>query len=647
MGGFFNNLVICSTNQVMEVWTLWHPTYWLLGCIKAIATLICACTTLALVPLMTPGLTLVSSSAQLKARNKALLKTCDQLQIEIGRRTAELTSVSALLSEEIAARQQAEAKFRQMFECNIMLGLLFWDTDGNVIDANDAFLKMLGYTKAELISGAVRWKDLTPSEYSDLDDKAIAQLIATGFAPPFEKECICKDGTRLPIMVGGALLEGSQNIGVCFVLDISSRIALEKELILRENRLNAFFNCAPVGLKIVDDQMRFVQINEPLALMHGISMQDHIGRSVSEVLPKLAPILEPLYQQVLIDSQPTFNKEVSGETLGQPGVMRDWVVSCFPIPDKDGCSLSVGVVIVEMTECKQAELALRALTQQQQDKAQQLEQTLMQLRRTQAQLVQNEKMASLGQLVAGVAHEINNPTSFISCNIAPAQEYATDLLHLLQLYQHHYPEPVAEITAQIEHIDLEFIATDFLKLLASMQEGANRITQIVRSLRNFSRLDEGEGKQVDIHEGIDNTLLILQHQLKPQSGRAEIQIIKEYAQLPKVDCYPSQLNQVFMNILSNAIDALENQPAPRIITIRTILLENSSVAIQIQDNGPGMSIEVKNRLFDPFFTTKPVGQGTGLGLSISYQIVVEKHGGILKCFSQPGQGAEFWIEIPV
>ncbi len=324
---------------------------------------------------------------------------------------------------------------------------------------------------------------------------------------------------------------------------------------------------------------------------------------------------------------------------------------------------------------KQAELALR-------EKAQQLEQALTQLQHTQTQLVQNEKMVSLGQLVAGVAHEINNPTNFIYGNINLAREHVQDLLHLLELYQQYYPQPVKEITEQLEHIDPDFIAEDFPKLLASMQEGANRITEIVQCLRNFSRLDEAERKQVDIHEGIDSTLLILQHRLKSQSKHPEIQVNKEYGQLPLVECYPSQLNQVFMNILNNAIDALEERMQPLAnacineeinplhpssfifhpsIWIRTSVFTDSSpknesnasealdsrVVICIANNGSGLAADAQLRIFDPFFTTKPPGKGTGLGLSISYRIVVERHGGQIRCHSVLGQGAEFIIELPI
>ncbi|HEY9610954.1 PAS domain-containing sensor histidine kinase [Allocoleopsis sp.] len=322
----------------------------------------------------------------------------------------------------------------------------------------------------------------------------------------------------------------------------------------------------------------------------------------------------------------------------------------------------------DITKRKMAEEALRSLTQQEHKRALQLEQTLQQLTRTQSQLVQNEKMASLGQLLAGVAHEINNPTNFIYGNIYVASDYAQDLLHLVELYQKHYPQPVAEIAEQIQKVDLKFITSDFPKLLASMKEGTHRISEIVQSLRIFSRLDEIECKPIDIHEGIDSALLILNHRLTQNPDSPKIQVIKEYGELPLVECYPCQLHQVFMNILSNAIDALEyadrswvmgdeeessNYPLPishyqsPTIRIHTEVVEDKRVVIRIADNGSGIKADIQLRIFDPFFTTKPVGKGTGLGLSISYQIVVEKHEGQLRCHSVPHQGTEFVIELPI
>lgn len=291
------------------------------------------------------------------------------------------------------------------------------------------------------------------------------------------------------------------------------------------------------------------------------------------------------------------------------------------------------------------------------ERTRELRTTLSELHRTQMQVIQSEKMSSLGQLVAGVAHEINNPVNFIHGNLSHVETYSQDLLRIIQLFQEHYPEPVDEILAEIEDAELDFILDDLPKMLASMKVGTTRIREIVLSLRNFARTDEAGMKSVNIHDGIDSTLTILHNQLKAKSTRPEIEVIREYGDLPLVECYAGQLNQVFMNILSNAIDALEEANKPRTlaeikadpnrITIRTTLIGEEQVEIAIADNGPGIPEGIRNRIFDPFFTTKPIGEGTGMGMSISYSIVTEKHGGTIDCISTPGGGTEFIIKIPL
>ena len=327
-----------------------------------------------------------------------------------------------------------------------------------------------------------------------------------------------------------------------------------------------------------------------------------------------------------------------------------------------------------------------------QQKAIKLEQVVRELQQTQAQLMQAEKMSSLGRMIAGIAHEINNPINFIYGNLECAKEYIQQLLELLALYQQTYTNPTGQITDKIEAIDLDFLKVDLPKLLTSMKVGAERISQIVLLLRNFSRLNEAQLKLANIHEGIDSTLLILQHRLEATASRPAIQVIKDYGNLPKVECYASQLNQVFMNILTNAVDALEElnverllgqwgevpienigdnfqsyslQPATPCIRISTEFItgintdaqefpvererydSGDRIVIRIADNGLGITENVRQRLFEPFFTTKPVGSGTGLGLAISYQIVVEKHKGQLLVNSEIGKGSEFVIEIPL
>lgn len=268
------------------------------------------------------------------------------------------------------------------------------------------------------------------------------------------------------------------------------------------------------------------------------------------------------------------------------------------------------------------------------------------LKQAQAQLIQAEKMSSLGQMVAGLAHEINNPVSFIYGNLEYAENYADDLLRLVDLYQKYYPQPSREIGEELENTDLDFIKEDFPKIINSMKNGAERIRQLILSLRNFSRLDESDLKAVDLHEGIESTLVILHNRLSTN----QVEVKKLYNKLPLVECYPALLNQVFMNILGNAIDAMEASGREKVITISTELekkeAENEAVKVRIADRGVGISAEIKEKIFDPFFTTKPVGSGTGLGLSISYQIV-EKHGGQISVFSQVGVGTEFEIVLPV
>ncbi|NJR23250.1 MAG: PAS domain-containing protein [Richelia sp. CSU_2_1] len=332
--------------------------------------------------------------------------------------------------------------------------------------------------------------------------------------------------------------------------------------------------------------------------------------------------------------------------------------------NENGDLLWLDGVIFDITKRKQAEAELHQtlqlkdrLAEVANHRAQKLKQTLQDLQQTQAQLIQTEKMSSLGQMVAGVAHEINNPVNFIHANLSHVSTYTHNLLKLVDLYQEKYPQPPAEIEDLIEDSDLEFINEDLPSILSSMHSGTNRIREIVLSLRNFSRLDESDLKPVNIHEGIDSTLLILQSAIKAKPNFDEIEIVKNYGELPLVECYAGQLNQVFMSIFSNSIYALQNRPKdvasepknPSFsqIIITTSMQKSGWVKISIKDNGPGIDGAVKSKIFDPFFTTKPVGQGTGLGLSVSYQIVVDKHGGKLECISAVGEGTEMAIEIPI
>ncbi len=334
-------------------------------------------------------------------------------------------------------------------------------------------------------------------------------------------------------------------------------------------------------------------------------------------------------------------------------------------------------IAIAVQQCQLTEQVQKAIGDRQQaeaqtrEKSQQLEMALHELKNAQGQLLQNEKMANLGELVANIANEINNPVSFIYGSLHPATQHAEDLIRLLELYQHYYPKPTSVIDSHIQRLDLDYIKTDFLKLLWSMRSGSERIKDIVFALRNFSQFEDGQMRQADLHEGIDSVLRILQHRLKEQPERPGIQVIKEFGELPLVQCYPGELNQVFMNILTNAIEALEYRMkqdgsfCPRIWirteiisshlslvssnepkTIDKLPLKKHKIIIRISDNGNGILPHIQRRIFELFFTTKPIGKGKGLGLPISQQIIVEKHQGKLKCNSRLGQGTEFVIEMP-
>ena len=324
----------------------------------------------------------------------------------------------------------------------------------------------------------------------------------------------------------------------------------------------------------------------------------------------------------------------------------------------------INIVLCQIDKLEKLNRALEESVAREREKTAHLKTAMSELKRAQTQLVQSERMSSLGQLVSAVAYEVTNPINFIHGNLIYANEYSQKMIDLLQLYEQHYPSPSPEIQAQIEAVELEFIVEDLPKLLGSMKVGANRIREIVQSLRNFSRIDEADIKPVDIHDGLDSALLILSNRLKPKPDRPAIHLIKEYGSLPLVECYPVQINQVFMNVLTNAIDALEDafvnnnlsshcgdkeEPVKcgQIRIVTEICPGEKAVAVRIKDNGCGMTQTVRQKIFEPFFTTKPVGKGAGIGLTISHEIAVEQHGGKLTCNSAPGEGTELIIEIPL
>ena len=568
-----------------------------------------------------------------------------------------------------------------------------------------------------------------------------------------EREIIDKAGRRRTLLINIKQVSIRRGTLLYSCRDISDRKQTEQALQARDHQLRAFFEGAIDAMLIADDEGRYIDANPAACELLGLCKADILGCRISDfaephfdfaqawcsgleqgrvtgefrLLRPDGTVREVEYastanflphRHLAVLRNITEHQQAKAEILALKtqleqrelptgGEMRwqQWTECPLFNPQAEFVDFQpLGQDITEptpidahsnITDLVNAQQALRSQSLQEQEKTTQLELALQELQQVQTQLVQQEKMASLGQLLAGVAHEINNPVSFIYGNINPACEYTQDLLHLLELYQQHYPQPVPEIAEQLKIRDLEFIAEDFPKLLMSMHNGADRIRQIVLSLNNFSRHDQTELKSVDIHEGIDSSLLILQHRLKPQPDRPEIRVVREYGQLPQVECYPGQLNQVFMNLLSNAIDALEESgcsektaeneqgktPFTPTIRIRTEVIEHSSpksdrtasswktnhdsldaptqpklpqepgcassVVIYIADNGSGITTDVHHQIFNPFFTTKPPGKGTGLGLSISYHIVINGHNGQLFCRSAQGQGSEFVIEIPL
>ncbi|MGB3639315.1 MAG: PAS domain S-box protein [Rivularia sp. (in: cyanobacteria)] len=524
------------------------------------------------------------------------------------------------------------------------LAVIEWNRNFEIKEWNQAAERIFGYSKSEVLGRDFSF--LVTDDFKIRLEEMLQNFVIDRQRMFSTNENVTKDGRKIvcewynyPLVAANGEVVGIASMAFEITERRQAEIALQSSL--KESADIKFALNQAAIVAITDEGGNIEYVNDNFCEISKYTREELIGKNHSIVNSKNHP--KSFFTQMweTISSGKVWRGEI--QNCAKDGSLY-WVdTTIVPMLNEEGKPQHYIAIRNDITARKQAETEVH-------QKAQDLENTISELQRAQTQLVQSEKMSGLGQLVAGVAHEINNPVNFIYGNLNHANNYIQDLLEIIETYGRNYPQPTLEIQELTEEKDLEFLVEDLPKLLGSMKVGAQRIREIVASLRNFSRMDEAQMKEVDIHEGIDSTLMILEHRIKAKHDRSRIEIIKYYSKLPQIECYPGQLNQVFMNILANALDALEegikdnNSPT---ICIRTELVGCKQVKISISDNGKGIPEKIKTRLFDPFFTTKPVGKGTGMGLSISYQIVVEKHCGSLECVSAPGKGTEFVITIPL
>jgi PAS domain S-box-containing protein len=556
------------------------------------------------------------------------------------------------------ALAESEARFRQFVEnANDLIYSIA--EDGSFIYLSPQFSKMFGYEVDE-------WQGKSFAHLVHPQDlpKVIAanqQLFETGERQAgLEFRVQHGNGSWVWMVCNNSPIQDAEDRVIGFHgigRDITDRKAVEAALAESEAKFRHLVEGANDLIYTTSLDAVFTYVAPQVTEILGYYPSEIMGQSIALFThPDDISIAAAFNQSIVETGEPRAGMEIRAKRKD-----GSWCwITCnnSPIKDANGNIVGIQGIARDISDRKAAEFQL-------QQQAEKLENAFQELKQTQAQMLQSEKMSSLGQMVAGVAHEINNPVNFIHGNLTHAENYFQDLLDLLELYQQYYRQPVAEIEIKTEEIELDFLVEDLTKMFQSMRVGTERIREIVLSLRNFSRLDESDCKESDLHQGLDSTLMILQNRLKPapicvkdeQYTRPAIEVVRKYGNVPLIECYPGQLNQVFMNILTNAIDAIEDRDKTRSwedihqnsgqISIETERVNSTTARIRIQDNGIGIPAAIQNRIFDPFFTTKDVGKGTGLGMSISYQIITDRHQGSISCISSPGKGTEFIVEIPI
>ncbi|MDJ1182745.1 ATP-binding protein [Roseofilum casamattae] len=544
-----------------------------------------------------------------------------------------LADLRSIISEQESQWQSRSARdiFQILEEFQVSFSLLLSDLESYIVTRQDSY--QFNYTayyrqsKENLAQLQSLQNDLSPSQQEKL------QRILERFDIIEQKaremlEIVNSDRYREDLYIYQTQVEPiADQMLVILAYTVESQ----------ENQLTSELRQGIQGLNLAQLQ---TLIGAIFTLAVGIAMTIILRQKIADPVQRLTTIAEEV-------SAGNLEVKARVESTDEIGILAQTF---------NQMTVSLSQSLRELEEySKNLEDIVQERTEELQIKNDELQDTLANLKETQSHLIQAEKMSSLGQMVAGIAHEINNPVSFIHGNLVPLMEYCQDLFDLIDIYRTHCPKQT-EAEGKIEAIDLDYLKEDLPKILEAMNIGTERIHDIVLSLKNFSRLGESDLKEADIHEGLESTLLILQHRLNNAAKQGcEIVLEKKYGRLPLVKCYPGQLNQVFMNILANGIEVLELHPdfdysegkKPTLNICTEYVKNESKVRIFIRDNGPGIEPEHAGRIFDPFFTTKPVGKGTGLGLSISYNIIVDNHQGILRCDSQPGSGATFFIEIPV